>query len=222
MSEKFSWYLARSSGWVAFVLLAITVVWGVLGVSKIIERRGMPRWLLDVHRHLALLTVVFTGIHIAGLVGDNYMRISWREVLVPMALDYRPGATAFGIVAMYLIVAVQISSWLRGRLPRRLWRGIHLVSYPALWLVGIHGLQAGTDAKHQWVRTGVMVIVGLVAFVTLMRIYMGSGSRRRAGRAAAAAAAAASDAEAAASDAEAAASEELPARTLVDDASSLV
>jgi DMSO/TMAO reductase YedYZ heme-binding membrane subunit len=200
-------------------------VWGILGISKIIERRGMPRWLLDVHRHLALLTVVFTGIHIAGLVADNYMRIAWREVLVPMAIDYRPGATALGIVAMYLIVAVQVSSWLRGRLPRRLWRGIHLVSYPALWLVGIHGLQAGTDAKHQWVRTGVMVIVGIVAFVTLMRIYMGSGIRRRAGRAATAtatataAAAAASDA---ASDAEAAASQEQPARTLVDDASLLV
>lgn len=218
MSEKFWWYLARSSGWVAFVLLAITVVWGVLGISKIIERRGMPRWLLDVHRHLALLTVVFTGVHIAGLVSDNYVHISWREVLVPMAIDYRPGATAFGIVALYLIVAVQVSSWLRGHLPRRLWRGIHLVSYPALWLAGIHGLQAGTDAKHQWVRTGVMLIVGLVAFVTLMRIYMGSGSRRRAGRAAASAIAA-GEAEA---EAAAAASEEQPARTLVDDASLLV
>jgi predicted ferric reductase len=217
MNEKFWWYLARSSGWVAFVLLAITVVWGVVGISKIIERRGMPRWLLDLHRHLALLTVVFTGVHIAGLVADSYMHIAWREVLVPMAIDYRPGATAFGIVALYLIVAVQVSSWLRGHLPRRLWRGIHLVSYPALWLVGLHGLQAGTDAKHQWVRTGVMVIVGLVAFVTLMRIYMGSGSRRRAGRAAAATAAAESEAVA-----EAAAAQEQPARTLVDDASLLV
>jgi methionine sulfoxide reductase heme-binding subunit len=216
MNEKFWWYLARSSGWVAFVLLAITVVWGILGISKIIERRGLPRWLLDVHRHLALLTVVFTGIHIAGLVADNYMHIAWREVLVPMAIDYRPGATALGIVAMYLIVAVQVSSWLRSHLPRRLWRGVHLVSYPALWLVGIHGLQAGTDAKHQWVRTGVMVIVGLVAFVTLMRIYMGSGSRRRAGRAAAAATVASEPAAATATAAE------QPARTLVDDASVLV
>lgn len=182
MNEKFSWYLARSSGWVAFVLLALTVVWGVLGIAKIIERRGLPRWLLDVHRYLALLTVVFTGVHLAALVGDNYMRIAWREILVPMAIDYRPGATAFGIVALYLVVAVQVSSWLRSRLPRRVWRGIHLFSYPALWLVGIHGLQAGTDSKHAWVRTAVMVVVGMVAFVTLMRVYMGVGARRRAVR----------------------------------------
>ncbi|MEX1104574.1 MAG: ferric reductase-like transmembrane domain-containing protein, partial [Ilumatobacteraceae bacterium] len=179
MNEKFSWYLARSSGWVAFVLLAITVVWGILGISKIIERRGLPRWLLDVHRHLALLTIVFTAVHLAALVGDNYMHISWREILVPMSIDYRPGATAFGVVALYLIIAVQVSSWLRSRLPRRVWRGIHLVAYPALWLVAVHGLRAGTDSKHLWVRAGVMVIVGLVAFVTLMRVFIATGGRGR-------------------------------------------
>jgi hypothetical protein len=105
--EKAAWYLARSSGWVAFVLLAVTVVWGILGVSRLIERRGLPRWLLAVHRHVALLTVVFTGVHLAALVADNYSHIAWKEILLPMAIDYRPGAVAWGIVAMYLLVAVR-------------------------------------------------------------------------------------------------------------------
>jgi len=179
MSDKLAWYISRSSGWVAFVLLACTVIWGILGVTRLVERRGLPRWLLELHRHLALLTVVFTAIHLGALVADNYMVIGWREILVPMAMDYRPGAITWGVVALYLLVAVQVSSWLRGRLPRRWWRGIHLLSYPLLWAVAMHGLRAGTDAGTMPVCVGVIGIVGLVAFLTFVRLFTVGPRRRR-------------------------------------------
>jgi methionine sulfoxide reductase heme-binding subunit len=178
MNDKLAWYVARSSGWVAFVLLAFTVIWGILGITKIIERRGLPRWLLDLHRFLAVLTVVFSGIHLAALVADNYIHIGWAELFVPYALDWRPGAVAWGIVALYLIVAVQVSSWLRPYLPRRLWRGVHLLSYPALWMIAVHGLRAGSDAGTLPVTVGVMGVIGTTSFFTLMRVF-GSGQRRR-------------------------------------------
>jgi DMSO/TMAO reductase YedYZ heme-binding membrane subunit len=179
MSEKFAWYLSRSSGWVAFVLLAFTVMWGVLGITRLIERRGLPRWLLDVHRHLAFLSVVFTGIHLGALVADNYMQIAWREILVPFSIDYRPGAVAWGVVAMYLMVAVQLTSWLRHRIPRRWWRGVHFLSYPMLWMVTMHGLRAGTDADEPLVQFGVIGLVGAVAFLTLVRLFTVGPRRRR-------------------------------------------
>jgi predicted ferric reductase len=179
MSDKLAWYVSRSSGWVAFVLLACTVIWGVLGISKLIERRGLPRWLLDLHRHLASLTVVFTAVHLVALVADNYMRIAWKEILVPFALDYRPGAVAWGVVAMYLLIAIQVSSWLRARMPRRWWRRIHFLSYPTLWMVTMHGLRAGTDAGRPLVRWGVIVIISAVAFVTFWRVFTVGPRRRR-------------------------------------------
>jgi DMSO/TMAO reductase YedYZ heme-binding membrane subunit len=178
MNEKLSWYISRSSGWVAFVLLAVTVIWGILGITKIIERRGLPKWLIELHRYLALLSIVFTAIHLAGLVGDNYMQIAWREILVPYALDYKSGAVALGVVALYLLVVVQVSSWLRPHLPRKVWKGLHMLSYPAMWLVAMHGLRAGTDSSHVAVRAGVMVVVGLTALFTLLRILRGRTVRR--------------------------------------------
>ena len=177
MSEKFAWYLARSSGWVAFVLLAVTVVWGILGITKIIERRGLPRWMLDLHRYIALLTVIFTGVHLAALVADDWLQIAWKEILVPMTISYRPGAVAWGVVAMYLIAAVQITSWCKSRIPRTVWRAVHWLSYPALWMVAVHGLQAGTDAKAMPVRVGVMVITAAVACFTILRVFTGGRKR---------------------------------------------
>lgn len=178
MSEKLAWYVARSSGWVAFVLLAVTVVWGILGITKVIERKGLPRWMMDLHKYVALLTMVFTGVHLAALVADNYVHIGWREILVPYALDWKPGAITFGIVAFYLLVAVQVSSWLRPRLPRTVWKSVHRLSYPAMWLVAMHGLHAGTDASNRAVRVGVAVIVIITSFLTLLRIAKGRTARR--------------------------------------------
>lgn len=179
MTDKLAWYIARSSGWVAFVLLACTVLWGVLGITRLIERRGLPRWLLDLHRHLAFLTLVFTVIHLGALVGDNFMQIGWREIMIPFALDYRSGAVAWGVVAMYLLVAIQVSSWMRNRIPRRWWRGIHLLSYPVLWMVAMHGLRAGTDADVTAVRYGVIGLIGVVSFLTLVRVFTVGPRRRR-------------------------------------------
>ena len=79
MNDKLAWYISRSSGWVAFVLLAVTVVWGILGITKVVERSGLPRWMMDLHKYLALLTIVFTAVHLGGLVADNFVHIGWRE-----------------------------------------------------------------------------------------------------------------------------------------------
>jgi methionine sulfoxide reductase heme-binding subunit len=178
MNDKLAWYVSRSSGWVAFVLLAITVVWGILSITKVIERKGLPRWMMDLHKYLALLTVAFTAMHLGALVADNFIHIGWREILVPYALDWKPGAVTFGIIALYLLVVVQVSSWLRPHLPRKVWKATHMLSYPAMWLVAMHGLRAGTDSSNIALRVGVMVIVGLTAFVTLLRILMGRTARR--------------------------------------------
>lgn len=178
MNDKLAWYVSRSSGWVAFVLLAITVVWGILGITKVIERKGLPRWMMDLHKYVALLTLVFTGVHLAGLIADNFVHIGWREILVPYAFEWKPGAVTFGIVAFYLLLVVQVSSWLRPRLPRRVWKATHMLSYPAMWLVAMHGLKAGTDASNLAVRVGVMVVVGLTSLFTLLRVLKGRTARR--------------------------------------------
>ena len=56
-------------------------------------------------------------------------------------------AVAWGIVGMYLLVAIEVTSLLRHRLSNAVWRGIHLTSYVVLVVTTVHLLTAGTDAK---------------------------------------------------------------------------
>ncbi|MDH4119332.1 MAG: hypothetical protein OEW30_18270, partial [Acidimicrobiia bacterium] len=78
ITEKVWWYVARSSGLVAWLLLAAAVVWGLLLSTRILQERRKPAWLLDLHRWLGGLSVVFTGAHLAGLVLDSYVEFGPR------------------------------------------------------------------------------------------------------------------------------------------------
>lgn len=62
------------------------------------------------------------------------------------------GLVAWAVVAMYLLVAVEVSSLMRRRLPKRWWRGIHTTSYAVYAFGTIHLLTAGTD-RHSALRT---------------------------------------------------------------------
>ena len=55
-------------------------------------------------------------------------------MLVPMRSTFRPLALSAGVIAMYAIVLLMVSSWSRSKLSTRLWRTIHLVAVPAFVL----------------------------------------------------------------------------------------
>ena len=61
------------------------------------------------------------------------------------------GAVAWGIAGLYLLVAIQLTSWFMRRLPRRLWHAIHLGSFPLFAFATVHGFTAG---RRQHERCG--------------------------------------------------------------------
>ncbi len=145
MNEQIWWYLARSSGIVALVLLLLSLIWGILLATRVLRPGDRPAWLLDLHRWFGSLAVLMTTLHLVGLVLDGYIDIGLAEIFIPGASPYRPLAVAFGILGMYSLIAVQVSSYFRRRLPRVVWRRIHMLSYVMLWASAMHAGMAGTD-----------------------------------------------------------------------------
>jgi len=170
MTGSFTWHLARSSGWVAWLLLGCSVVWGTLATGRMVVGRGMPRWLIALHRHLAVLTVVLLGVHLAALLLDDWVQFTPADVLVPGASGWRTGPVALGVVALWLVVVVHLSSLPALRVPRRWWRPLHLLGYPAWCLAALHGALTGTDAATPLVRAMFAAMTTAVAFGVLGRL----------------------------------------------------
>ncbi|HET9443368.1 MAG TPA: ferric reductase-like transmembrane domain-containing protein [Acidimicrobiales bacterium] len=183
MSPQLWWYAARATGYVAWALVSASVVFGLLVSTRLARGRMSPAWALDLHRFLGGASVVFTALHLAGLVADSYVHFGPADLLVPLASSWKPGPVALGVVALYLLVAVQGTSMMMRRLPRRLWRAVHLSGYAVFWLASFHLLAAGTDAANPWSRAAVDLVVALVVFLSLVRAL--SGRPARGGRASA-------------------------------------
>jgi len=92
------------------------------------------------------------------------------DVLVPFSGSYHPEAVGWGIVAMYLLLAVEATSLARKHLPKRVWRGIHMLSFPIFAFSTIHLLMVGTDRATPLMRYTVLFTVAGVLLATLIRI----------------------------------------------------
>ncbi len=173
MNEQIYWYLARSSGIVAWVLVTLATLWGVFLSTGILQNHRRPAWLLSLHRWLGGLSVVFTGIHLAGLMLDSFVEFSWADLLVPFASEWRPVPVALGVLGLYLLVAVEGTSLLMKKMPKRLWKGIHMTSFALFWMVSIHAALSGADTTATWYRVTSLAMIGAVLLVALYRFAVG-------------------------------------------------
>src|SRR5581483_5349273 len=151
MQGTLPWYVARSSGLVAWALLAATVVWGLLMTSKLVRQWIKNSWLLDLHRWLGGLALTFTGVHVLAILGDRSVHFGLASVLVPLAAHWHPVAVAWGVASLYLLAAVEITSLVRKQLGNRWWRRVHFLSFPLFVFSTVHGLAAGSDATRPMV-----------------------------------------------------------------------
>jgi len=144
------WYLSRGTGAVALLLLTASVVLGILDQRRW-RPRGTPRFVLDaLHRNVSLLVLVFLALHITSSVLDPFAPIRLVDAFVPFVSAYRPFWLGLGALAFDLLLAVAITSMLRGYLGHRFWRAVHWLAY-LIWPVAlVHGLTTGTDAKAVW------------------------------------------------------------------------
>jgi hypothetical protein len=147
------WYLTRSTGAVALLLLTASVVLGVADVSRWQSPRW-PRFVVDsLHRNVSLLALLFVGVHVLTSVLDSFAPISVLDAVVPFVGSYRPLWLGLGAVAFDLLLAVAITSMLRQRLGYRSWRATHWMAY-ACWPVALlHTLGTGSDVKSGWLLT---------------------------------------------------------------------
>jgi len=164
MSQELWWYTVRATGLVAWVLVTAAVVWGLL-LSMRRLARPRPAWMLDLHRFLGGMTLVFVALHIVSLAFDSFVGFDWDDLLVPYASAWRPGAVAWGILAAYLLVAVEVTSLLMRHLGRGLWHAIHLFSLVVFVAITVHALLAGADAEEPAFRA---FAIGSSALVTLL------------------------------------------------------
>ena len=110
MTSEVLWFTTRAAGVVSLLLFTAVVVMGQLARLRV-DSPGWPRFLtVDLHRNLALLSLVFLVIHIVTAVVDPFTSLGVAPVVLPFGSPYRRFWLGLGTVAFELTVALIISS----------------------------------------------------------------------------------------------------------------
>jgi len=161
------WYMARAGGIVAYLLLWLGSLWGVLMSTKL--TKGL--YVFGLHEFLPILAMIFATLHALVLLGDHYIGFDLLQLAVPFTASYRPLWTGLGTLALYLGTAVAASFYVRQWIGRRTWRTLHYATYGVFMLALAHGLMAGTDSTVSPVRWMYIATGASLLFVTLVRIF---------------------------------------------------
>jgi sulfoxide reductase heme-binding subunit YedZ len=174
MTDTLLWYTTRGAGAVSLVLLSVVVVLGVLSTLRF-QSASWPRFLTTgLHRNVALMAVVFLALHIVTAVVDPFTHLGWAPAVIPFSSYYRTFWLGLGTVAFELLLAIVVTSLVRGFIGHSAWRVIHWLAYASWPIAVIHGFGTGTDAWSAWFLALTAACIAVVAIAVVYRIRVGS------------------------------------------------
>src|SRR6188768_1944408 len=109
------WIIARAAGLTAYLLLATSVLAGLVVKAKPFGRALRAATAVDLHRTLAMLSLGALAVHGSALVLDTTVDIGIGALLLPGLAPYRPFWTGLGVIAAELMVVVYAPFSLRRR-----------------------------------------------------------------------------------------------------------
>jgi len=108
--------------------------------------------------------------HMGTLFLDEYIQFGWADILVPFATTFEPLPVALGIIAFWLIILVQVTALSARWLAESVWKGVHLSSYAAIVLVGLHSGMVGTDVGTPWYTVISLILITTATLAGIVRL----------------------------------------------------
>ena len=179
------WYASRATGIVALLLLTAVLVLGIL-VNRQGRLPGLPRFAVtDLHRNLSLLSVAFIAVHVLTAVLDTFVHIPLASAVIPFASGYERFWLGLGAVSLDIMLAMIVTSLLRGRLNRVLWRAVHLLAYASWPVAFAHSIGSSKDLQQGWMLVLAAGCAMIILAAVVWRLAHAARQVPRAGRVAA-------------------------------------
>ena len=171
VQPKAYWYISRASAMVAYLLLWMSMAFGLSITSKLSRSWPGAAQAVSLHQYTALLGLAFALLHALILLGDQYINYNLAQVLIPFgSSSYRQLGVGFGQITFYLLAVVSFSFYFRKQIGHRTWRLIHFASFALFVMALIHGLVSGTDSADLWAKGMYWVTGGSILFLTMYRM----------------------------------------------------
>lgn len=163
----------------------------LLGMLISLRYSPVQRWphrrinLFALHQWTAYIVMLLALTHPVMLLFLRTPHFRVFDILLPFDSPLQPKLNLAGAVALYLLVLVFVSSLLRNRIGRPLWRRLHYMVSPAAVLFFLHSILTDPNLKdgHPDLLDGGKVFVEIASLISLIAVLVryrlrGHGLRR--------------------------------------------
>ncbi len=165
------WYLSRAAAIIAYLLMWLSIVFGLLISNKLSRVWPGGPLAVDLHQFTSLLGFAFALFHGLILLGDRYINYTPLQLLIPFgSINYQPFWVGLGQLAFYLTIPVAFSFYIRKRIGFNLWRSLHYASFIVYAFITVHALLAGSDTTTSTMLGFYALTGAAVSFLTINRI----------------------------------------------------
>ena len=171
VDTKAYWYISRASAIVAYILLWLSMILGLLLSTRLSKTWPGPAKAMEIHQYISLLGLFFVGVHALVLMGDVYLAPNLWQVLIPFAgFAYKPEWVVWGQFGMYLWIVLVLSFYVRKLIGKKTWRALHFSAFLMFLFALIHGLGTGSDTAAPAMQILYWTSAGSMLFLILFRI----------------------------------------------------
>ena len=162
------WYVTRAAGLTSYILLWLSMVWGMAISTKILSPTIEGTYSYDFHEFLSLLGLGFVLLHVIVLAVDRYLPFTAWQMLIPFIDSYRPLWVGLGIIGFYIFLLVTLTFYMRQTIGPQAFRSIHVLSLLGYLGATLHGLFAGTDSALPITK---LIYAGTFLVVVFLTVY---------------------------------------------------
>ncbi len=128
--------------------------------------------LFGLHQMTAYATVVLTLTHPVVLLFQGSPRFRVFDLVLPIHSPLQPKLNLAGAAALYVVVLLLVTSLLRRRIGRPLWRRLHYLAFPAMALVFLHSILTDPNLKdgHPDLLDGGKVFVEMACVLSVVAV----------------------------------------------------
>ena len=121
----------------------LNLLLGLLIALRYSPVRSWPHRKLNIfglHQWTAYAAVALTLAHPTVLLWLRVPQFRLFDLLIPVHSPLQPKINLAGAVALYLLLVILVSSLLRQRIGRPLWRRLHYLAFPSAALIFLHSV----------------------------------------------------------------------------------
>jgi sulfoxide reductase heme-binding subunit YedZ len=178
--------LSAYVGLLAVGAVTLNLLLGMLMAFRYSPRRSWPHRRFNyfrLHNWSGYMALSVSFLHPAILLLNKDPRFRLLDLLCPVRSPSQPLENTIGAVALYLLAFVVVTSYLRLRLGRRLWKSFHFSIYFAAAALFFHSLWTAPGLKNDpidWLDGGKLFVESCFLLIASIGLLRCRHSRRKA------------------------------------------